>query len=168
MLLQTKEIAGIFGVSAQAVNGWGRAGCPKAGRGAWNIKAVLGWWLENIYAERVAGDDEQLSEAKRRYWSSKADREKMRVDQERGELITKDEVVKYWAQRVAEYKSGLYGLVHSLPPLLEGQDQAVMRRHITATVDGMFDRVCREGQFCPRPDLTDEQILKIWKEGINA
>ena len=148
MLLQTKEIAEIFGVSPQAVNIWARSGCPKVGRGQWDVAEVVKWWAENIYSSNSANEDEGLAEAKRRYWSSKADREKLRVSQEKSELIKLDDVHIAWARRAMEYKSACTGLVNALPPLLEGKSQPAMRKTIDDHVWAIFDRVTRTGRFC--------------------
>ncbi len=164
MNVVTKELASFFDVSRQAIDRWVAAGCPKIGRGRFDLKAVHKWWIENIHAERSAADDEQLSEAKRRYWSSKADSEKLKVLKERKELIALDDVHRHWAGRVAEYKSGTFNLVDSLPPLLEGKPQPEMRKVVYDVAWNMFDRVCRESEFCRRPDLTDEQIISLWRE----
>jgi hypothetical protein len=149
MLVQTKEVAAFFGVTRQAVGKWVDAGCPKLDRGRFNLKDVHGWWLLNIYAERAANDDEGLAEAKRRYWTAKADRETMAANTQKKDLIHKDEIYTQWAGRMAEYKSGLFYFVDSLPPLLEGKTQPEMRKLIDDLVWKMFDRLCRTGSFTP-------------------
>jgi hypothetical protein len=60
---------------------------------------------------------------------------------------------------MSEYKSGCENLEHSLPPLLEGKNQAEMRKTIGDYVWNLFDRVCREGGFSPEKKLT-EQVNK--------
>ncbi|MDZ7760837.1 MAG: hypothetical protein U5L00_11345 [Desulfovermiculus sp.] len=150
IIVSTNELAAFFDVSRQAVYQWSRAGCPKVSRGKWDLKQVLTWWLETVYAERTAQDDESLSEIKRRYWSWKSENERMKAQQTETELIPKDQVHKQWASRMAEYKNGCFNLENALPPLLEGKDQPEMRRVIYDYVWDMFDRVCRTGQFTPK------------------
>lgn len=149
MIISTQEMAELFGVSRQAIGLWAKSGCPKQGRGRWNLKEVLPWWLDNIYIEKQASTDENLIEARTRYWRSKADREHLAVQQQQGQLMDRDQIYREWAGRAGEYKSGLYYLVNVLPPLLEGREQAEMRSIIDGHVWQMLDRVCRTGRFVP-------------------
>jgi phage terminase Nu1 subunit (DNA packaging protein) len=117
MIVSTKDIADIFGVTRQAVQQWYKAGCPKQGRGQWDLKTVLEWWLLNIYSEKSLTDDEDLAAAKRRYWSSKADKEKMAVDQQRGDLVPKAEIQRRWVQRILEFKTAAYETGSKMTPI---------------------------------------------------
>ena len=47
-IVNTQIVADFFNVARQTVNAWGRAGCPKLGRGKWNLKQVFDWWQENL------------------------------------------------------------------------------------------------------------------------
>ena len=151
LLVGTNEVARFFGVTRKCVsNDWRKAGCPQVKYGTWDLKAVFDWWWENLASERAAkmGGDESVNEAKRQYWWSKAEREQITVSQARESLISKENVYKQWASRMAEYKNGCYGLVNSLPPLLEGKTQPEMRQIIEDYVWGMFKRITRYGKFC--------------------
>jgi len=151
LLLGTGDVARFFGVTAKCVsNDWRKAGCPQVKYGTWDLKQVFDWWWENIASERAAkmGGDESINEAKRQYWWSKAEEGQLKVSQAREDLIDKTTVHKQWAQRMAEYKNGCFGLVNLLPPLLEGKNQGEMREAIEDYVWGMFKRVCRYGKFC--------------------
>jgi len=156
ILVSTQEACDFFDITRKTLAEWAKNGCPKESRGKWDLKKVFGWWWENIASERAAkmGGDESLNEAKRQYWWSKAEEGQIKVSQAREDLIPKDTVYKQWAQRMAEYKNGCYGLVNALPPLLEGEDQAGMRKAIEGYVWDMFKRVTRYGKFCkqqPKP-----------------
>lgn len=128
MKASTVEVAEFFGVTRQTVNEWARNGCPKQARGSFDLKAVFTWWLETIYSDKCLQDDEALAAAKKRYWSAKATREELRVKEEEQRLIDSDSVYTGWARRMLEFKNGCFNLVWSLPPLLEGKDQAQMRK----------------------------------------
>ena len=151
LILGTGDVARFFGVTQKCVsNDWRKAGCPQVKYGTWDLKAVFDWWWDNLASERAAkmGGDESVNEAKRQYWWSKAEEGQIKVSQARESLISKEEVYKQWAQRMAEYKNGCYGMVNALPPLLEGQDQATMRQKIEDYVWDMFKRVTRYSKFC--------------------
>lgn len=148
LILSTKETAEFFGTTSKTILEWKKAGCPQVKKGKWDLKQVFDWWKENIIAD-PGSDDESLAEARRRYWSAKAGNEELKQQQTRGDLISWDSVTSEWAKRVAEYKSGCFNLVNSLPPLLEGKTQAEMRSIIYDFVWNMFESVVRTGTFCP-------------------
>lgn len=151
LLLGSGDVARFFGVTYKCVStDWRKAGCPQVKYGTWDLKQVFDWWWENLASERAAkmGGDESVNEAKRQYWWSKAAEGQIKVQRTRDDLIEKENVWKQWAQRMAEYKNGCYGLVNLLPPLLEGKPQAEMRRILEEHVWDMFKRVTRYGKFC--------------------
>ena len=155
------DAAAFFGVHKSTIYTWIENGCPKSSRGKVNLKAVHEWWFKNVAAERAAsaGGEESLNEARRKFWWLRAESEEIKIQKERGLLLTKSEIEKGWAWRMSEYKSGCENLEHSLPPLLEGKNQAEMRKIIGDYVWNLFDRVCREGSFSPEKKLT-EQVNK--------
>ena len=167
LILGTGDVARFFGVTQKCVsNDWRKAGCPQVKYGTWDLKAVFDWWWDNLASERAAkmGGDESVNEAKRQYWWSKAEEGQIKVSQARESLISKEEVYKQWAQRMAEYKNGCYGMVNALPPLLEGQDQATMRQKIEDYVWDMFNRLCRTGSFCPKvkeKDIDNAEPMEV-------
>ena len=163
IITNATETAAFFNVSRQTIYDWTKAGLPKIGRGKYDLKAAFEWYTENILLDRTPSEDEDLTSAKRRYWQSKADMEALKVGREKEELIPVKEIQKKWADRAAEYKNGCFNLVYSLPPLLEGKPQSEIREVIEKQVWKMFDRVYREGRFCPRAKLADAEILKLWK-----
>jgi len=163
IITNATETAAFFNVTRQTVYDWTKAGLPKLGRGKYDLKAAFEWYTEFILLDRTPSEDEDLTSAKRRYWQSKADMERLKVDREQGELMPIKDIHKKWAFRAAEYKNGAFNLAYSLPPLLEGKPQSEMREVIEKQVWNMFDRVYREGRFCPRAKLSDAEILQLWK-----
>ncbi len=148
IILSTSEIAKFFEVSRQAIAKWSKAGCPQEKRGQWDLKIVHDWWFNNI-AQSKMPDDETLAEAKRKYWNAKAQSEDLKSRQLSEKLVEWDQVGIEWARRAAEYKAGCFELENSLPPIIEGKDQAAMRKDIYDQVWKIFDRVTRTGRFCP-------------------
>ena len=153
LVVSTKELANFFDVSIRAVQKWGQSGCPRIARGRWNLKAVFGWWWSNIALEKAADCDTSLTEARRLYWHAKADRERLRADTERGELVSKDKIEFQWTLRVAEVKGALYNLLSRLPPILEGKNQEEMRGLIESEVRLICETYSREGELCPSPKI---------------
>lgn len=149
MIVNTKELSDFFDVTPRAVNKWSAKGCPKSGRGKWDLKTVHAWWLDNIYASKADDSDESLQEAKRRYWSAKAENEEIKRDESKGLLVKVKDIVLMWSGRVAEIKNGLMALPMRLPPLLEGKPQIEMRQIVEDEVWKLLDNYCRVGRFCP-------------------
>lgn len=148
--MSTQYVTEFFEVSRPTLTNWREAGCPQVKRGRWDLKEVFDWWWKNIASDRAAaeGGDASINEAKRQYWWGQAEEKQLKVSQAKGELIEIEEVYNQWAKRSAEYKNGAFGLINSLPPLLEGKSQPEMRGAIEEHVWGMFDRVVRYGKFC--------------------
>lgn len=150
LIVTTTTASVFFQVSRKTLAEWKKIGCPQVARGQWDLKKVFDWWWNMIASERAAAQsgDESLNEAKRQYWWSKAEEGQIKVSQAREDLIDKDAVHKQWAQRMAEFKNGCFGLINQLPPLLEGKTQSEMRKVIEDYVWGMFKRITRYGKFC--------------------
>lgn len=152
MIAGTNEIAELFGVTTMAVGLWVKKGCPKIGRGQWDVKEVLDWWIVNIYQAPGGGaeaDDESMLEAKRQYWTAKAEGERIKVEQTKGNLIPKKDIASEWSWRMAEVCNGLQSLAMRLPPLLEGKTPIQMREIIDKEQWSLRDIYCRTGRFCP-------------------
>lgn len=159
MIAGTNEIADLFGVTTMAVGLWVKKGCPKLGRGQWDVKEVFEWWLANIYQSPGGGaedNDESMLEAKRLYWSAKAEGERIKVEQTKANLIPKKDIANEWSFRVSEICSGLNALSMRLPPLLEGKNQIDMRDIIDSEVWNLRDNFARHGRFCPKIDGLDD------------
>lgn len=50
ILKTTDQVADFFNVSTRTVRRWHKLGCPKLRRGKFDLKAVLGWWINNIFS----------------------------------------------------------------------------------------------------------------------
>lgn len=160
IIVKTSAAADFFSVSTKNLShDWRKAGAPQIKTGTWNLKELFNWWWDNIASERAAkeGGEDSTNEAKRQYWWAKAQENQIKVRKEKKKLIEIEDVHRCWAQRMAEYKNGCYGLINALPPLLEGQTQAVMRSRIEEFVWDMFNRVVREGEFCKKETQKDDE-----------
>jgi phage terminase Nu1 subunit (DNA packaging protein) len=168
IIVSTNQLADFFEVTRNTISRWNEAGCPKEGRGRWNLKDVYDWYWENIAAERAAQEsgDESLTEARRKYWWQKARGEEMRNERESGRLIPKENVVREWAFRVTQVAEGLSAFSKRLPPLLEGKTQAEMCRILEDEAWKLRDNFTRTGEFCP-PEGTEQGLSQARTGGKN-
>lgn len=100
--LTTREVQRIYGVTRQALDNWRSAGCPGVtkvdGQLHWDLTQVAPWRRERdmgIHGEDAVtlggGGD---SEALERLRNLKADRERLKLEEERGKLIRVDETTR--------------------------------------------------------------------------
>lgn len=100
---------------------------------------------------RRAGDPRKDA-ADLRWRLARAQREEVLTKQLLGELISREEVAKGWADRVGVVVSGLNALIDRLPPILEGKNKAEMRELIKAEVYELRRAYCEAGEYCPKVD----------------
>lgn len=162
IILSTKGIAAFFDVSIRAVQHWAASGCPKLGRGRYDLKAVHAWWWENIGADRAAAEagDESLAEQRRLYWAAKAERERLAVEREKGELLPKAEIAVEWSARVREVANGLQSLAMRLPPLIAGKDAREVRDIVKHNVRQILENFSRHGRFCYPDEPKKKQLTR--------
>jgi len=152
LIANTQQVADFFGVSRRSISNWGQSGCPKLGRGKWNLKQVFDWWIQNIGAQRIEERDEDLKKAKLEFWQAKGELEELKVKEKKKEVISREEVERAWAERVAVVVSGLNIFCDRLPPLLEGKDRAEMREIIKEEVMELRRAYVRAGEHTPTPE----------------
>ena len=150
IVLGSGDTADFFNVTTRSLGNWKASGCPCDARGKWDLRAVLDWWLENIY-EGGGGKEESVGDigaAKLAYWRAHGERERLRVDRERAALIPVDDVHTAWAERVSEVCAGLENLVFRLPGLLEGKAREDMAGIIRGEVRALRANYARPGEHC--------------------
>lgn len=106
MVLNTNQIAEIFGVTKRTVAYWGEKGCPQRGRNAWDISEVIQWWADNIYVSE-RGDSAESLDARERLWKAKAEIEEIKADLLKNKVAYIDDFVKAMTWRVNELTTGL-------------------------------------------------------------
>lgn len=145
-LLDAQTAADFFGVSKRTVQHWSKEnGCPKARHGLYDIRAMFSWWKDFV---GTVQDSPATEDVKQEYWRAKSQLEKMKVEKERGNLLSKDEVGPIWLARTAEISSGMAALSKRLPPLLDGLTVAEMQKTIDKEVAKLKETFCRTGRFC--------------------
>jgi len=142
----TKEIANLFTVNPATITKWRKAGMPgKVSKNRWNLKQVFDWWIENVHGGADRSGDSGLSEARRRYWQSKAEMGELRAAEMRGELIPIEEIEQKWAQRVAAVCAMMELLASRLPGLLAGKSRREMAKIIEDEVWSIRDAYASQG-----------------------
>lgn len=145
LTVDVATIASFFGVSVRQVQNWvNQKNCPKLRHGMYDLKAVYAWHMETI----IGVDSREIEDAKLKYWTWKAEREKIGVETTKTNLIPKEDVQPIWTARMAEVSSGLAALSKRLPPVLEGMTVSEMQAAIDDEVTKLKETFCRTGRFC--------------------
>ena len=80
--LTQREIAAAWGVSAQSIVNWTKAGCPRNSDGMYSLREVIAWKLESL-VETLRKEDDAADRETIRYRKARADREEEMVKQMR-------------------------------------------------------------------------------------
>ena len=155
-VVSASQLAILFDVTDRTITDWNvKKGCPKIGHGKFDMKAVLGWWLDNVYeAGQVSPDAEN---AKDRYWMAKAEHEEIKVATAKSRLISEEQIIQEWSDRLSEVTSGLVALSRRLPPMLDGKTKYEQMAIIDDEVWKLRDNFCRTGRFTPQ-EVEDDSM----------
>lgn len=152
-IVTTPQLAYLFGVTVRTITEWAKSKeMPKISQGKYDMKAVFMWWIDNIYSSPSEESVVEIKDAKIRYWEAKADRERLRADQEKGFLIPQDDISPMWSARMREVCSGLDAFGSRINPKIEGKNFHERERIIGDEVWKLKDQYCRSGRFCPTDD----------------
>ena len=94
MIVKTKDVIDLFDVTAQTLGNWKKRGLRQEKRGRWDLKKVLEWWFLNVAPDKLAENSGTLADARKFFLDAKGQREKLKLQVERGELIKKADVEK--------------------------------------------------------------------------
>ena len=153
MIVSSKDLREIFGISPKTLSRWGQAGCPKKERACWNLGEVIDWWIEEIYVPKFEREnlDESLKNARQRYWKAKAEKEEINVALLKGNFIPKEKLAEIWGSRIIEAKQGLLNLADRLPPVLAGKSRKEIRKIVHDEVVCLAETYSRAGKYTPKP-----------------
>lgn len=112
IILKTKEVCEFFKVSRAGLSDWVSAGCPKRGTGSWDLVAVFQWREEHIVGKLETKNE--MAREKLRAQKAKADLQEMSAEQQRGGLISRQEVADEFVARVTILKQDLLALPRRL------------------------------------------------------
>lgn len=145
--LTTAQVAEILNVEARTVRRWGDRGCPKIGRGRWDLAKVIPWWIDNVY--KAEDDTEAMADAKLEYWQAKARTEKVKADLAEGASMKIEDFKQAWAWRVSEMSSGLGSIPLRIAPVVAGKSESDIRAILDEEMWKIRDKFARTGKFTP-------------------
>lgn len=154
LLASVGQLAHLFGVTDRTIRNWVEKGCPRLSNGKYDLKAVLEWWLENIYGTAMTPETEDV---KLEYWRWKKEAERIKVQTLEGSLMSEEQIVQEWSARMAEITNGLQALSRRIPPMIDGKSKSDQQRIIDEEVWKIRDNYCRVGKFCP-PEENDASM----------
>lgn len=141
------QIAEIFGVTDRSIRMWAGKGCPREGRGKWNVRDVLAWWLENIY--KADEDTNESKKSKDQYWDAKARTETVKADVAEKESIKVKDFMEAWVWRLSEMSNGLGAIPMRISPLLAMKTETECRSILDMEIWKIRDKFARTGKFTP-------------------
>lgn len=140
--VQGKQLASLFGVSAQAVGLWAkRDGCPRNADGTYDLGEVIRW-RERSRTETET--DEGLPKGYKNwpeFWTS--EKRRLEVEAAKGRLLDAEEVRQRDEMKLISLTRGLENL-EELAPHLEGLDARRIRKTIRDRVRDLREAYARE------------------------
>ena len=158
MLVDTTELAKIFGVSTQTVYNWAKDGCPHAkldetkGGGAasafrFETKEVARWREKRVLASANAksGDTLTKEEAQRRKLSAEAAMAELELAKKCGEVVELNEIERKLSDQFAQLRSSLRKIPERCVIRLVGEtDERRIKKIILEEVDGALELLADE------------------------
>jgi len=150
IFLTKKQMMKVFTISGSGLYRWVQRGLPKDGR-RFPLGPCLDWVKRNIWHTDSGEGD--MAEQKLAFQRARTRREELRVLQEEGSLIPKNEAVKWVSLLVAEAKQGFMNLPRRFGPVLavvndEKEIEELLRKEIWAILRQL---AAGGGKRSPRP-----------------
>lgn len=142
-----QTLAEFFNVSTKTICEWVKNGMPKEKYATYDLKKCFDWWLETIEATKEDANP-KLVELRAEGQKIKNQREQIKLDTERGLLISKEEVVDQWCKRIAVVKQSLLSLAVRLPPVVEGKSRQEIRSLVNDEAVRILEDYSRPGRHC--------------------
>jgi predicted transcriptional regulator len=123
--LTATAVAELFGVSTMAVSKWQKTGCPRNPDKSYDLKKVIAWREAKAEQERTVAHAD--SPGLERYRLAKAEREELKLAQDRKELLLVSDVSAGNVDRIRAVRAGLIALKRGLAPrVLELDENATL------------------------------------------
>jgi hypothetical protein len=155
ILISTKGLCQVLGVSRMMISKYGKDGMPKRSVGWWCLEEVLAW-LNTVSTRQPDGKTQVTDKARKLkadadYKELKAEREEIVLEALKGQYIKKDEIVREWTERVLNLKTSLL----SLPKLIarEFLDQEIgslVEKKVQEYVIEYLNEYARQGKYTPK------------------
>ena len=138
------ELSKLLDVPISTLDFWRRAGLPGEPN-AWDLAAVAKWLVSRLKPrEAKRSTREEFRRARLKYERARADREVLRLRDERGLFLDKGEQNRYVLSMCQIFKERLLGMADSLPFQLAGQDESLIRATLRAFVRGLLADLSRD------------------------
>jgi phage terminase Nu1 subunit (DNA packaging protein) len=118
ILKTTKQLAAYFKISPQSVRVWRRKGMPITEAGEYDTEAIQIW---RRHSSGTAVGEIDLREAKRRKAVCDSDLAKLRLERERGSLVSRQSVLEAWTSTLNALLSQLGDIGPRLAPRIAGE-----------------------------------------------
>jgi len=120
--LSKKQIAGLFRVHANTLDGWIKAGLPHRKEGReyrFDLSDVISWHHQFISAS-ASGDLPSHAEARRRREHYQAELKRLQYETAEGLLLNKERLIQIWLVVIGAMRTRLLSVPSKLTPLLFG------------------------------------------------
>ena len=153
--LTRQALSEAFGVSVRTIANWLGAGLPRKSNGKYRLSDAISWRLEMLEGngrELEAGDSVQLE----RFRKLRADLLELELEERRGNLISKDDVLRSWCGRISMFRNALLHLVRCLPPMLEASSRNEIETVLRNEIESILTAFSRDGRYTPHEGTDDE------------
>lgn len=153
IIIRKKEAEKFFTVSQSQLSKWIRAGGIQNMKGYVNIYELFIFWRNNIHGvEQLEANKEEtdkpLAELKRQIQAEILKAKKIENKKEEGKLVSKEDVIEAWCERLSDLRGGLLSLSRRLShKLIDKTEQEVMEI-VQHEIDNLFKNFSKEGKFC--------------------
>ena len=148
IFFNAKMTAIFFEVSERALLEWVKRGCPKAGRGWYDIKAVMDWRGSTTgpKATELSAEARKIA-AEAKYKEAKAAMAAMDQAVMEGRYIEKAEVDRTWATVGTQLKANIMAWVRTLTPQLAHQDMRSVEKVMIEAVYDLLEQLSSKGRY---------------------
>ena len=133
-IFSTADTCNFFQISRETLSTWQKKGAPKAGRGKWNIKALMEW---RFSGKKIESPTTRKLKAEADLKEAKAAQEKIKLGVTKAEFIPAAEIQSELARLLANLKKSLLAIGHNVASDLAALDSEV----VTIAKNGVDKRI---------------------------
>lgn len=155
ILISTKGLCLVLGVSKMTISKWSKQGMPKRGIGWWCLADVIAWRDSSTGEASRETQHKSLNarklEADAQYKEVKAEKEEILLNALKGQYIEREAIVREWTERVLNLKKSLL----MLPKLVASEFinveiSAQVEEKTTDYVHDFLNEYARKGKYTPQ------------------
>lgn len=158
IIIKKREAEKFFNVSQSQLSKWIRASDIQNIKGYINIYELFVFWRNNIHGvEKLEANkdesenDQPLAELKRKTQAEILRARKLENDKEESKLVSKEDVLEAWCERLSDLRGGLLSLSRRVSHKVAGREEQEAMKIIQDEIDDLFRNFSREGKFCNTP-----------------